>query len=192
MRTEPLWQARDLILARSDDVCDFEGQSIRGVECCAEGLTYLLSTNYGWEMDLAYLHWQSGEREVRATCCNSREPRMHNMCNRLRVSVNEAEDDPTRSWMELMQARLDDRSNPDRPTKKKATAVELLEGAGGLHPSQVFRKLGASFGTRAEVLGDTSSRRDISCVAFPGGNLLVPPIAFVLTRVLPVWNRYAG
>ena len=81
MTTELLWQARDLILARSDDVCDFEGQSIRGVECCAEGLIYLLSTNYGWQMDLAYLHWQSGEREVRAIGCNARESRMHGLLN---------------------------------------------------------------------------------------------------------------
>ena len=190
MSEQVLWQARDVILSRDGQVEPFEGQTNQRVESVATGPGYSLLTNHGWTMRLAYLHWENGEREMRALDCNSTEHRMHGICNRIRISVYEVEGNPRLSWMELIQAYVEEGS--DRPKKRKASAVQVLEGAGGLHPAQVFRNLDASFGTRSEILSDTGSHRDFLCVAFRRDDLVVPPVAFVLTRVLPVWNRYRG
>lgn len=192
MTSGAIWQARDVILSRIGDVDPFEGQTVQGVESIAGGLQYLLLTNYDWTMRLAYLHWENGEREMRALDCNSTEHRMHDMCNRLRMSISPVEGRPGFAWMELSQARLIADSDPIRVTKKKASEIELLEGAGGISPKLEFERLGAEFGSRAQVLGDENRRRDYSCVAFPADNSVVPAAAFVLARVLPVWNRYCG
>jgi len=191
MRGDVLWQARDVILSREEDISGFEGQSIASVECAATGISYSLLTNYGWTMKLAYLHWESGEREVRALDCNSTEHRMHDMCNRLRMSVSDVEHLPGIAWMELSQARLVSRVDPVRTTKKKATSIELLEGAGGIVPGREFERLGAGFGTRQELMGENGRRRGYLCTTFPMNDTVVPAVAFVLARVLPVWNRYA-
>lgn len=190
MSKETLWQARDVILSRSGDIVEFEGQTIRGVESVATGVEYEMLTNYGWTMRLAYLRWESGEREVRAIDCNSTEHRMHDMCNRLRMSVSEVDSSPGLSWMELSQACLLSEAQPIRTTKEKASAIELLEGAGGIIARREFEKLGARFGTKEQVLGDTGRRRSYLCTVFPENDLVVPPVAFTLTRVLPVWNRF--
>jgi len=185
-----LWQARDVILSQDEDIAEFEGQSISGVKCLAGGYSYSLLTNYGWTMQLAYLHWENGEREVRALNCNSTEHRMHDMCNRLRMSVSEVDSGSNQAWMELSQARLVSRSDPIRTTKKKATEGEFLEGAPGIPPRRELEKLGAKLGTRNELLGDAGKRRSYLCTVFPSEDIVVPAVAFVLARTLPVWNRY--
>ena len=190
MSGEVLWQAHDVILSQDQDVAGFEGQSISGVECIASGHSYSLLTNYGWTMRIAYLHWESGEREMRAVDCDAKTHRMHDMCNRLRMSVSLTDGNVSLAWMELSQARLVSESDPIRTTKKKASPGELLEGAGGISPEREFGKLGAKFGTREKVLGDPSRRRGYLCTVFPTDNIVVPAVAFTLARVLPVWNRY--
>jgi len=42
-----LWQAQDLILSEDPPIAGFEGQSVSGVECTANGISYSLLTNYG-------------------------------------------------------------------------------------------------------------------------------------------------
>jgi len=190
MSGEVLWQSRDVILSRERDITGFVGQSISGVECEASGTEYSVLTNYGWTMQLAYLHWENGEREVRALNCNSTEHRMHDMCNRLRMSVSEVGFNPSQAWMELSQARLASRSGPIRTTKKKATEVEFLEGAEGIPPRRELEKLGAKLGTRNELLGDAGKRRSYLCTVFPSEDIVVPVVAFILARTLPIWNRY--
>ena len=190
MSGQVLWQARDVILSREGAVELFEGQTIQGVESVATGPGYSLLTNYGWTMRLAYLHWENGEREMRALDCNSTEHRMHEVCNRLRISVSEVERHPALSWMELMQAYVETGSH--RPKKRKATEIQLPEGAGGLAPKPELEKLGARFGSREKVLGDTDRRRGYLCAAFPTEDQVVPAVAFTIARVLPVWNRYAA
>ena len=185
-----LWQARDVILSNGDPVAGFEGQSIVGQECTASGVSYSLLTNYGWSMRVAHLTWETGEREVRALDCDSKAHRMHDICNRLRMSVSGVESSPALSWMELSQARLVSEDDPIRTTKRKATSAELLEGAGGIPPQRELEKLGARFGTREELLGDTGRRRSYLCITFPRSDTVIPAVAFALTRVLPVWHRY--
>jgi len=185
-----VWQARDLILSRAGGITDFEGQSISGEESMASGYSYTLLTNFGWKMRLAYLRWETGEREMRALDCNSTEHRMHDMCNRLRMSISPVEVNLNHAWMELSQARLIADSDPIRTTKKKATPIELLEGAGGISAERELEKLGARFGTREQLLGDTGRRRGYICTVFPDGDVTVPPTAFALVRVLPVWHQY--
>lgn len=192
MSGQVLWQARDVILSRDKDITGFEGQTIRGADSTATSISYSLLTNYGWTMRLAYLHWETGEREMRALDCNSTEHRMHDMCNRLRMSVSELETNPELAWMELSQARLTSDSDPIRTTKKKASAKELLEGSRGIPPQREFEKLGAQFGTRVDLLGDTGTRRTYLCTVFPVDDNVAPAVSFVLTRVLPVWHRYGA
>jgi len=186
-----LWQARDLILSKDEDIRGFEGQSVSGVECTANGISYSLLTNYGWKMQLAYLTWESEEREVRAVNCDSIEHRMHDICNRVRMSVYEHAEDHDKAWIELSQARMTRGGGSDRATRKRATAIQLLEGAGGIQANRELRSLGADFGTRGQILGDPGLRRGYLCTSFATNNSVVPAVAFVLTRVLPVWNRYA-
>jgi len=186
-----LWQARDLILSEDPPIVGFEGQSVSGVECTANGISYSLLTNYRWKMQLAYLTWESGEREVRAINCDSIEHRMHDICHRVRMSVYEHAQDHDKAWIELSQARITRGGGSDRATRKQATAIQLLEGAGGIQANRELRSLGADFGTRGQILDDTGRRRGYLCTSFPTNNIVVPAVAFVLTRVLPVWNRYS-
>jgi len=187
---DAVWQARDVILSADEPITGFEGRSIGGVDGTASGQSYCLMTNFGWKMRLACLQWESGEREMRALDCDARAHRMHDMCNRLRMSVYAVDGSPGFSWMELSQARLIAETDPIRTTKKKASEAEIMEGAGGIAPRAAFARIGAKFGTREELLGDTGRRRSYLCALFPIESAAVPAVAFTLSRVLPVWNRY--
>ena len=81
--------------------------------------------------------------------------------------------------------------DPNWYTLHRATARQLDEGA-GLGVSRVLKGLGAAVGTQEDLLGDQERMRRCFCVVFPEDDEFITVCAYVLTRVLPIRNEYAG
>lgn len=92
--------------------------------------------------------------------------------------------DGDRMMIELRQARIND----DKLWSNlyKATASELDDGAGCGVRSLLSDWGAMSYGTREEVIGDTSQRRTYMCVTASSDTEHLPAIAYLLTRVVPL------
>lgn len=74
--------------------------------------------------------------------------------------------------------------------KYKASPSQLNEGAGA-GVVGILRKLGAAeIGTKEKILNDDSTKRFYLCAVYGKSSAPVPIAAYILTRVLPLINRY--
>ena len=76
----------------------------------------------------------------------------------------------------------------DHPTLRKVELAELSLGA-GCDITAVLTKMGAKVGTRASLIGDTSSHGSRYCARFPCHATEVAVVAYVLTRIAPFHNQ---
>lgn len=90
---------------------------------------------------------------------------------------------------ELKQARVKDGL---WSTAVKADQAELDAGAGADVEASLRAHGATGVGTRAEVLGDPSKRRNYMCMTVPSDNLDAPSVAHFLTKVLPLANGYVA
>ena len=67
-----------------------------------------------------------------------------------------------------------------------ATIAELDDTLGGSVEAILVEAGCLGFGKRAEVLSDTSKRRNRLCARFPATEPLVPLAVYTLTRILPI------
>jgi hypothetical protein len=62
-----------------------------------------------------------------------------------------------------------------------------VAASGGLHAWLILTEAGASaVSPRAEIFGEESNRRNYLAVTFPTGNRVVPAVAYILTRLIPL------
>lgn len=70
---------------------------------------------------------------------------------------------------------------------KKRVSADELDIETGIDVAEVLKQHGAAaYGTRGEVFGDTSNRKNYLCVTFPPTHWHGPAVAYFLTRVLPL------
>lgn len=172
------------LLQETDDSVREWGQSAKKVEdLWGTATEYLVTAEDGADLLLRDTRWDNGHRDVRVVERHDTPPPYDTVIGRLRISVDPVEDD---LFMELRQARI---TRTGRAQAAVATLEELDEGS-GTSVSRALRNLGAQLGTKEALLGRTDQTRERMCCRFPPSSVLVPPAAFVLTRIAPVGRGY--
>jgi hypothetical protein len=147
----------------------------------AEGYRFEALHPDGHVLELVHLKSGNGERWVECHVIDSPSILVRRVDGRLRLTTTAASHG-TR-FCELRQAR----PKGDRwANLYKATLTELDTRA-GVKVAEMLRNVGAhEVGTRESLLGHRGPRRDYLCALFDEDNDLLPIVAFLLTRVLPL------
>jgi hypothetical protein len=177
-----------------DAVRSVHARTLENVE--ADGL----ATTFGvigpkTELRVADIRWETGDRDVRTLEISRGAGTFGRLLRGGRIGIYEADFEPYAvdvAWFELTVMK----ANPQAgrlPTAKKANYADLVKAAGGIDVWLEMALAGAeSLGPRNQLLADDTNRRNYTVVTFPGGNEIVPTVAYVLTRVIPLSRRYSG
>ena len=115
----------------------------------------------------------------------ARPLRSHSIVSEARAASASSPSGPTgECYVELMQAQMGEN---DHPAFRKVDLAELSWG--DCDVTAVLTEMGAKVGTRAEINGDTSTRRSRYCARFPGHATEVAVVAYVLTRIAPFHHQ---
>lgn len=137
-------------------------------------------------LDIEDVLWDDGTREVRGVEAYSSPRRFERLASGLRLGVHRHS--PDRWHARLRIARL---TSDDWSQAYKTDARELC-AATGIEPTKVLRDAGADvIGTAEVAYGEAGRGRTEFAVSFRGDDSPVPAVAWTLTRVLPVLNRWA-
>jgi hypothetical protein len=137
-----------------------------------------------WEMTIACNQWSNGEQDIVLHDRGTAPQRFDRFRAARRLGLLPVGTDGECS-VELMQARMGEN---DHPTLRKVGLAELSLGA-GCNVTAVLTKMGATVGTRASVIGDTSNNRFRYCARFPRHAIEVAVVAYVLTRIAPFHHQ---
>ena len=134
---------------------------------------------------IAVAELQSQERLVRGTEAAGPQSLKHLGDGRRSLMIERSSD--SLSLVVLRQIWFDPGDEKEWPRWRHASIDDLDEGA-RLDAVSVLVESGAvAVGTKEALLHDTGRNRKLNAVLFPGSNLVVPVVAFVVTRVLPAY-----
>ena len=149
---------------------------------------FLLTHEEGWTMTVGVLLLSNGDRQVLALeCSKGAPPVLHGLAGRQRIGLSPEEGGDLS--MELMQSRLDSWEPPLRPSKRKVDEEELDAGA-GRSVREALESMGARFGTKQELLGESGRHRSFLYATFHPSAMEIPAVAYVLVRVLPLYHAH--
>ena len=132
-------------------------------------------------LTLGEVHWANGDWEVRGLSVERAPDSLRRLEHGLRMGVRRMT--RGRGLVEIRVARCKDQ-NWSNMFQTSETEMKQIIGA----PLGTFlRKFGAlEVGSREDVLGDVSNRRNDLCATFNDDDSLVPIVAYFVTRVLPI------
>jgi hypothetical protein len=180
-------QVGDLTITAVPGSRHYEGQTPGRVDSVGRAAVYEVTGPQDTHLTLLDVHWDNGERDVRAVDRHSSAQRFDRLVHGLRLTV--ASTDTGLARADLRQARMVD----DLWAKpRQASLAELSQPIGG-PVDELLREHGAlDIGPRSTLLADRSSHRNGLCVLFPTDAELVPPVAYAATRIAPVLRRVAA
>jgi len=156
-----------------------------------EGVEFEVSCGHQIRIPLSYVSFESGSRDVRV--CDEIEgtQALRRLEHGLRMSVYKVPSETGVDWAELSQARINLRKPNKWSNLFKANRQQLEQGA-GFDVLGFLEEHGAlRTGKKQDLIGE-GQRATYLCVVFPSSNLLVPVLAYVATRILPLSMEYAG
>jgi hypothetical protein len=164
------------------------------VESEGDATTYEVSGR-GIRLTVADVAWDTGQRDVRALDVSTGATKVGRLLKGGRFGIYEAnfESYPLDvAYFELGVMKTWTKKGK-LPSVVRASYSKLVEGSGGLDVWLKLSDAGASsIGPKAELFGDDSTRRNWLAVTFPSGSRVVPIVAYVLSRVIPLATGYAG
>lgn len=166
------------------DVEPVFGRTCSREDCWGEAQPWVVD-GPDWELLLSDVQWQNGERDIRCVGGVDLPVPLRRLTHGLRIGVHT--DGPI-SLMTLRLAYLES-ERPDWPRIRR-TNLEELCAVTGFDVAATLLECGACMiGSREEVVFDVGRQRREFCVSFPSDNSLVPVVAYVLTRVVPILNQ---
>jgi hypothetical protein len=173
-----------ITITDTNQVDTIEGQTPGRVDATGTARRYKITGPGRLHLQVLDVTWDNGERDIRTVERNGSPQRFDRLCHGARLGILKAGPD---LMVELRQARM---TTADWSTCHKADLPALDAGA-QTNTAKALRQAGAKHvGTRSEVLDDTSCRRNYLCAAFVAEATTVPIVAYTLTRVLPVLNKF--
>jgi hypothetical protein len=149
--------------------------------CPGEGKVFVVQGR-GVEIELAYVKWKNGEADVRMRGIQGPDV-LHRLRHGLRLGVSISRGT---HYIDLRQACLGFDTDQPWSNLHAATEEELNSGA-GVDVRRALRRAGATHvGTKSGILGTKDNTRGRQCATFSGRSDLVPVVAYVMTRVLPL------
>ncbi len=140
-------------------------------------------------LTVAVLRWRNGERNVETEHRHTSPERLDRLRHGLRLTLNNV---PSRRgiwWAELRQARV-------KPCESQwsnlfKASLDELDAAAEVDTRAELLSVGAqAVGTRSKLLGDEGLRRTDLCVTYRADDLIVPVVAYTITRVLPILREW--
>ena len=107
---------------------------------------------------------------------------------RIGVHVNDSTSS-TALRLDLKQAQA--REGKKWPSARQADSVTLDAGADCDVAAALLTSGATVIESRETAIGDTSTHRNALCVLFPRDAVLVPPLAYLLTRIAPIANDFS-
>ena len=127
--------------------------------------------------------WENGERDIQASTVEGTNPVLLDLARRLRIGIYPS---PKHDFLSTLDLRFALRKGMARATAKKMNPREYEELT-GLRFLEILNSIpNSACGTREELMKDDSRRRSDFATAFPREDRVIPVIAFLLTRVLPL------
>jgi hypothetical protein len=133
-----------------------------------------------WEMTIAHNRWSNGNQDIVLHDRGTAPQRFDRFRSARRLGLTPIGTTGEFS-VELMQAQMGEN---DHPTLRRVE-LEDLSLVAGCDVSKALTRLGAKVGTRATLLGDTSTHGSRYCARFPGHAVEVAVVAYIFTRIAP-------
>ena len=174
------------------EISGVDGRSCSGENTKGTARIFRVTIAEGEYIDLAYMVWDTGDRDVRAETVRLSNPALRRLEHGLRLGIDTIPNSNL-SVMELRQARIKNRLDPKKwSTCVKATLDDLGEGA-GINVERTLRRTPGfvNIGSKQDVLGESGIRREFLCATFQRDAPWPPIVAYVLTRVLPLGGDHA-
>lgn len=163
---------------------DVAGITLAGLPTIGRQALFEVAGPEGIQLDLAYVLWRGGEREIR------RDPRLRkplqgeHLLGRPRLAVEQVGEGFL--GMDLGLTAIDE-TGEDRV---EVVSEYELDMAARTCIRCALQAAGATaMGTRQELLGVCDDRRHMLCTTFPEEARRVPAVAFTLTRIAPFLGR---
>jgi hypothetical protein len=164
----------------------FEALPIGGdqIKSCERDLA-LITAKDGLALEVAYMKFSSGERDVRVLDVTDSPNPYIRLGHGGRLGAHPFGSDKYFCELRVMKLRDDKWGNP--VGVDEATIDQIL----GYSASGLFREIGgSSIGTRERLTGDVARRRGLLAVSFDHNNIQVPLAAYAITRPLAMLRRY--
>jgi hypothetical protein len=146
-------------------------------------------TGRDFKITLQDTNWENGERDIQASTVEGSNSVLIDLLRRLRIGIYPS---PKHEFLSTLDLRIALRGGSERATAKKLNP-QKYEELTGLNFFECLNSIpNSACGTREELMKDESRRRTDFAAAFPNGDHLVPVIAFLLTRVLPLICESSG
>lgn len=175
----------DYRLSQTPVTPTISGQTAGRTRSRARCVVYQLGGPAGLRLDLRDAFWDTGERDVAVLDRCDAPQRFDRLRSGLRLTVERVDDDLL--LVTLRQARLRD----DDWSNLFGASMNELNMAAGVDVDETLRRAGAAaVGDRRRLLPQEEVRRTSLCALFPIDADLVPVVAYALTRVAPIQNRF--
>ena len=155
----------------------------------SEGYAYEFRLVAGRTVDLTIgeVHWDNGDRDVRVVSVEKAPDSLRRLERGLRLGIQKVSS--KRAFAEIRVAHVKD---ADWSNMYQTTEDEM-SGIVGERLHKFLGRFGrVAVGTRGDVLGDASRRRNDLGVVFDDDASLVPAVTYFATRVLPISMHFQG
>jgi hypothetical protein len=164
------------------------GHTCSGEKTKGHSWVYRVTLTDSEYIDIAYMAWRTGEKDVRADAVESPSRALRRLEHGLRLGI--CEYSTKYDVVELRQARILSDSPKRWSNCFKASLSELRTGAGVDVIRTLQRAGGIDVDSKQELLGDYGAHRGFLCAVFKRDAQWLPVVAYVLTRVLPLIRGY--
>lgn len=163
------------------------GNTIGKKHSTGQAYCYRVTGSQRLQLDLEEVLWDNGEWEIRCVDAHSSPKPLHRLEHGLRLGVRRLP--RNRRCAQLRLARL---GNGDWSNVYKTYPAEVARAA-KFDPHKLLVAHGATAYTDAEhAYGETNRRKGDLAVVFEGDQSYVAVLAYAITRVLPLLNRFTG
>lgn len=175
-----------------DRVGTYEGRSLSGDNPGGVAHFYRLVAGRELDVEIAWVTWLNNERGVRMSELRAGPARLGRLMKGGRVGIYDGEDVGLPHDIEWCQLRVMQERAGALPTAVDKSYSDMVRAAGGEEIWTRLSEFGAlAIGPRSHLLREGVRRRTL-ITTFPAGEADVPIAAYVLTKVLPILNRFKG
>jgi len=178
-----------LVRLGNENVPISEIESIDREKCSGDAIEFRVTSEPSILLPIVYLECSNGSRDIRILGEVNGPQALRRLEHGLRMAVSEHPGLVHKDWVQLSQARIKTEKANLWSNLFKATKKQLELGAGFDVLTYLREKGAISIEKKYEMLGLTR-RSSYLCMTFEAENKLLPVLAYVSTRVLPLYHKY--
>lgn len=177
----------ELELSIGNSAVNVEGESLSGERQVGSSIGAEARIRDGALLEIGYTTWANGERDVRVFSRLSGPEMYDRLIKGVRLGVQSRSPGTLMSEMRILTAHKE-----RQPTMVKAQQSDF-DFVLGEPVDKFLQSHGViGFGTREQVIGDNSNRRNYLAATFAMDNEPAPFVIYVVTRVLPLLRGFGS